>query len=98
MTPSEWVEAAVKQADAARMRVAIVEVEHLRALLSEREALRAGLGELLEMPGGQEVVSTDGLRIGGESGGIVHNGSFDAVHVEDLAARVEALLAIGGGR
>lgn len=40
MTPAERVQASVEQAEAARMRVAVVEVEHLRALLDELEQHR----------------------------------------------------------
>jgi hypothetical protein len=46
VTPAEWVEAAVKQAEAAGVRVAIIQVEHLRALLAEREQLIADLLEI----------------------------------------------------
>lgn len=35
MTPAEWAEAALKQADAAGVPVALVRTEHLRALLAE---------------------------------------------------------------
>lgn len=36
LTPAEWAAAALKQADTARMRVALVQTEHLRELLAER--------------------------------------------------------------
>ena len=62
------------------------------AMVAEIRRLRAGLRELAECRDGQEVVCTDGLRIGGESGAIVHNGSFNAVHIEDLGDAIERLL------
>lgn len=95
-TPAEWAAAALKQAETAGVPVALVQIEHLRELLAERETLREGLRALADSPDAQEVVSTDGLRIGGESGAIVHNGSFAATHHEDLAAHIEKLL--GGAR
>lgn len=78
-----------EERDAARYWLAAREVP---ALLAEVQRLRQGLTDLAESPDGQEVISADGLRIGGESGGIVHNGSFTAVHEEDLADAIERLL------
>lgn len=37
LTPAEWAAAALKQADTAGTRVALVQTEHLRELLAERE-------------------------------------------------------------
>lgn len=50
MTSAESVEACMKQAEAAGMRVAIVEVEHLRALLAEREELAKELASYRSAP------------------------------------------------
>jgi len=44
LTPAQWAAAALQQADTAGMRVALVQTEHLRALLAERP--EAGRWEL----------------------------------------------------
>lgn len=42
-TAAEWAEAVLKQSDAAGVRVTLIESQHLRELLAERETLRTDL-------------------------------------------------------
>ena len=61
-------------------------------LEAENKRLREGLRDLAKMADGQEVVSTDDLRISGDGGHVVHGPTFTAIHEEDLAARIGRLL------
>jgi hypothetical protein len=46
-SPAEWATAALKQADTARMRIAIVQCEHLRALLANLDDFHRALDALV---------------------------------------------------
>lgn len=63
------------------------------ALVSEIRQLREYLRILAAVPDGQEVVSIEGLRVSGDGSHVVSGPAFIAVHEEDLAARIEQMLA-----
>lgn len=46
-TPAEWATAALKQADTARMRIALVQTEHLRSLLANLDTFHRAMDALV---------------------------------------------------
>jgi ATP phosphoribosyltransferase regulatory subunit HisZ len=46
-TPAEWAAAALKQADTARVRIALVQIEHLRALLADLDTFHRAMDALV---------------------------------------------------
>lgn len=76
----------IAETDVAAALARIAELE------TENGRLREGLRDLAGMPDGQEVISTDDLRVSGDGSHVVHGPAFVAVHEEDLADRIERLL------
>lgn len=62
MTPAEWAAAALKQAETAGVPVALVRIEHLRALLDEREVLTAAVAPLDHLELIADILGREGKR------------------------------------
>lgn len=82
LTPAEWAAAALKQADTAKMRVALVQTEHLRELLAERDRMTGLLAAAdftrLVIDGGDKVLVQ------------LKRDDFTAEQVQQIAAELTA--------